>query len=217
MAKATIASPNPSIFTSDPVEQIYAKGVLDRDMSGLSGLLLLSAQDKRAQDEDKYLGSLSESNRMSSKLAQMQEQFEFNKERMKQGVELLKEGFSASGLQGLETLIGDYKDADAMATLQRDLIRSQINRNNRPPGAGSGGVKDQITFEVDPLTGKLTPKIVTRGGSLEDQFNRGTGAYGGGTKDYPVNDSVNALERRRQETQKQLKEGYKKDVPRGQQ
>lgn len=131
MATPKIAAPSPQIFTSDPTEQIYARGVLDRDMSGLSGLMLGAAQMGRQGDQEAYMHGLSEANRMSRDLAHSEDMNKTALEILKQGVEMSKLGVDPSAMPSLGMLIKNNAGPnDEASRLVRMLKQSEINKNN---------------------------------------------------------------------------------------
>lgn len=130
MALPKVATPSPKIFTSDPIEQIYAKGTLDRDMSGLSYMLKSAASGDRERDQEAYLSGVGEANKMSMMLSQREEQNKNMIEMLKQGVELAKSvGSPTSSMPIMRTLMpGGGDDPGAAAKLQ--LLLSEGNANN---------------------------------------------------------------------------------------
>lgn len=148
MALPKIAIPSPRIFNSDPIEQIYAKGTLDRDMSGLSFMMKNAAQMDRQTDQDAYLSGVSEANKMSSMLAQREEANKNSIEMLKEAVKMATGLGSPTSAMPIMQLLrpGGGDDPGAAAKLQ--LILSEAGANNAK-AANTGN--DQYT-QQDVIT-----------------------------------------------------------------
>lgn len=143
MTVPKIASPNPSIFTSDPLEQIFAKGVLDRDMSGLSYMFMNAAGAKRDAQGDRYMQSLKDSNALANALAKYEAEQELVKEHTKIAGGLVKEGFSPRSVTGGENLLADD---NIMTKLIQEELRTRALKNANS-GSGGGGTKDKTVVQ----------------------------------------------------------------------
>lgn len=144
-----IQSPQPTIFQSDPIEQIAMRGVLDRDMSGLSYMFKNAAQDRQVDKEAAYMNGVREANRMAMMLQQQEDMQKLLIESLKQGPEYAKAGLPVADVPLLSRLFtsggtGQAADASMLVNL---LKESQIAENNAKAAAAGEASKDQVTFE----------------------------------------------------------------------
>src|SRR5690242_17716062 len=97
MALPKITAPQPQIFTSDPLEQVMARGIADDkglgNNGGLDYMFLNAFGQRRQADQQAYLEGVRQANRLAlmSDLAEQQQKMAI--EGMKGGVELGKLGF----------------------------------------------------------------------------------------------------------------------------
>lgn len=157
MVTNKIATPQPQIFSSDPLEQIYARGTLDRDMSGLSFMFKNAEQDRRRANQDAYMEGVSEANRMSQALAQQEMAQEKLIETMKIAQKLTEIGVNASDMPGLDEVIRNNPagTGDAAMKMILALKQSQINENNAKAAAAGQGGADKYDIET-----QMTPSGV---------------------------------------------------------
>lgn len=146
MASHTVTAPSPQIFTSDPTEQIYARGTLDRDMSGLSFMLGNAAKMNRDQDQEAYMRGVSQANAQAMQLAQQEEMHKTMIEGLKQAVEMSKIGADPRAMPPM-AMIGNQGKMDEAVSLIRLLHAAQANEANaKAAHAGDAGA-DRTTAE----------------------------------------------------------------------
>ncbi len=142
---AKLSAPNPAIFTTDPIEQVFARGVTNRDnTAGLNAAWLLAFGGDRAANQDKYIGSLREANAGDAMLAQQEMAAKLREQGMKSATDLIKEGFMPTSMRSGGDLFSDLGSGDNYAKMLQALTQSKIFANQQK-GAGSGGSKDQVT------------------------------------------------------------------------
>lgn len=145
--------PQGAIFSADPEQQIYARGTLDRDMSGLS-YMFKNAADTRAQgNQERYMQGVSEANRIAAALAQDEMMSEQAMETIKQAVKLAEIGVPASAMPALGNVIpnNDGSNDEAM-TLIRLLNKAKIASANASASGGGGaapGSKNKVEAVLD--------------------------------------------------------------------
>lgn len=153
MSLPKVQVPQPAIFQSDPVEQVFARGMLDRDMSGLSYMAMANARDRRTDDQDTYLKGVKEANQLSAALAMHEEMNKQALEVLKQGVEMsTKLGTPTSTMPIMKMLIPSGAD-DPGAAAKLQLVLSEIAMNNAK-AANTG--QDQYSYET-----QVTPEGVS--------------------------------------------------------
>jgi hypothetical protein len=86
----------PQIFTSDPLEQAYAKGTLDPDMGGIAYAYMNAARGRREDNQNEYMQALREANLMSSRLAIHETDADVMKELIKSAAEQANAGIDPS-------------------------------------------------------------------------------------------------------------------------
>lgn len=144
--------PSASIFTSDPLEQIMGRGVLDRDMSGLSNMFLYAMGNKREQNQDAYLGGVAAANKLALEEARQEEANKMLMEQLKQGTELAKVGYQPSNMPIMNKLFGDNTPgggSDKMAMLLQALKQAQINKANAEAAGAGAASGDKIEVKTD--------------------------------------------------------------------
>jgi hypothetical protein len=148
MAGREITAPSPALFDPDSVEQIYAKGSLDRNLAGLSALMGYGARLQRGNDRDKYLGALNESNKQSAYLGEREANYKMKTENAKTAAGLAKDGYLPSTLSGSGDIFTDVPKADEFALLQQDLVRAEAmaKRAAAAKAAAGGGDEPQVTY-----------------------------------------------------------------------
>lgn len=170
--KQQIASPQ--IFNSDPVEQIFAKGVLDPDMGGIAYAYLTAARGQRADDQSVYMQNLAASNRLAAELARQQMGQELLTEALKQGPDYAKAGINFSDIPLLAQLTASRTGAltGESPGLYRELLAADA-AHKRAQAANAGAANaDTVTAEVntDPNgPGVVTYTAKTKGG-IENAF-----------------------------------------------
>ena len=142
---AKVTAPSAQIFTSDPLEQIMARGVMDRDMSGLAYMFLNAFGDRRQMDQESYMKGVSQSNQQAQQVAEMEARQKMQEEFLKSATKLAEMGNLPSSMPILQQVFrGGATDMDQGGKLNQDLIRSKIAANNRDPNGGDGGLKVKV-------------------------------------------------------------------------
>lgn len=174
MALPKITAPNPTAFASDPVEQIFQRGVLDRDMSGLAFMLANAAQDRGAANQQTYMRGLEASNALARQLAQQEAQAEMQKEMLKGMITLSQHGYLPKDMPISAALFSDPNAATVSepSTLANALTQAKINQANAAATASRSGGGDQYTTEyiMDP-NGVPQIKMVQKGRQPPDPSN----------------------------------------------
>lgn len=158
---ATIAPPNAALFDADPLEQIYAKGTLDRNMAGLSALMMAGAGMKADARRQDYMGSLDAQNVRAGAMEQLAQQTKLREARMKETSPLIKDGFDWHNLPGG----ADLQSADdPMTALIRTVQQSIANKNNAEAAhAGDkGGESTTVQTQQAPFGPGMTT-VTTKG------------------------------------------------------
>jgi len=160
MATSKIQAPQAIAFNTDPEQQIYARGVLDRDMSGLSYMFKNAADTRHQGNQDRYMQGVSEANKIAAALAQQELMSDEAMKTLAQAVKLAEMGVPGSAMPVIGRAIADNSGVhDEAMDLRRMLERAKIaaaNASASGGGAGGEGGKDQVEVVLD-ATG--TPQI----------------------------------------------------------
>lgn len=107
----------PQIFGSDPMEQLFAKGVIGGDpgMSGMAGALMLAAGMNRERNQGTYLDELHKSNAMASALAQQEMKAQMLETALKEGHHYTGQGFMPADIPALAASFRDPNAASVTA------------------------------------------------------------------------------------------------------
>lgn len=163
---AKINQPSPQIFTSDPLEQIYAKSVMDPVYGGLAGMMASIQSNRRRMNQDDYLEGLQQSNTIAGQVAMQEAAQKQQQELVKAAIDLMKLGQPGESMPILQSII--KQGLNSGSDLHRKLIESEIIKNQRDPSAGSNGLK----FKGE-VTNLGTPTMSVTGGS-EAEVNAAT-------------------------------------------
>jgi len=151
--KANIASPQ--IFSTDPIEQQFAKGLADPEFSGYAYGFLNAARGDRRRAQDTYISNLQMSNKMAAQLEQQAMAQDLLKESLKQGPEYAKAGLPINQVDLIARLFNsggsDPQTMDASG-LVNELKRSQIAENNAKAAGSTKESGPQYEFAVDTTT-----------------------------------------------------------------
>ncbi|MCG3771835.1 MAG: hypothetical protein JW384_03031 [Nitrosomonadaceae bacterium] len=162
-----VTAPSASIFTSDPLEQIAMKGVLDRDISGLSFMFLNALGQGRERNQEAYMSGLTQSNQQAGQIAEMEARQKQQEQFLKAAIDLVKNGDLPSSMPVLSQVFGAGKDMDQGTRLNQELTRSKITANNRDPSGGDG---IQVSADVGPAGSGFTT-IKGKGPKSQDLVN----------------------------------------------
>lgn len=141
---AKINQPSPQIFTSDPLEQIYAKSVMGPVYGGLAGMMASIQSNRRRMNQDDYLEGLEKSNTIAARAAQQELAAKHQQELIKGAIDLMKLGQPGESMPILQAII--KQGLNSGSDLHRRLIESEIAKNSRDPNGGGGGI--EVTGEV---------------------------------------------------------------------
>lgn len=141
----------PQIFGSDPLEQIFAKGVIggDPSMSGIAGALMLAAGLNRSSQQDTYMQQLQNANSLSAKLQQQEMQARAFETAMKEGHHYTGQGFQPADIPALGAHFSDPRaeSVTQVPTSIVDLRKAQIQKaladaaKAKAEGKSAGGLK----------------------------------------------------------------------------
>ena len=156
------SAPSYKIFEPDALDAVYAKGVIsDPIMGGIAGAMGLAHDMSKSRNQDNYLKSQDDFNRMAANLDAMEMDSKTKQAALKIGGELIGKGEDPTKIIGSDLIYGDPAQ-NLLPGLLRNKIQSDINANNSK-GAG-GGEKDTYTESwTDPATGK--DHVIKRQGS----------------------------------------------------
>lgn len=148
---AKISVPSPQIFTSDPLEQIFGRGVLDRDMSGLAYMFMNALGERRRMDQDAYMTGVGEANQLGLKAALAEAQQKQQEALLKAGTALVEKGNRPSLMPIMDSLFARSTPGqmDEMAMLEQMWKRAQIGKANAE-ASNVGGDKVEVKTDVGP-------------------------------------------------------------------
>lgn len=165
-----VSIPQASIFTSDPLEQIFAKGVTDREMSGLSNMFLFAQGLNRANNQDVYLAGVDRANKMALREAQMEQEQKMMEKLLQAGTDLAKEGYDVSNMPIMSRLMTDPGKENVVANLWRAWKQAQINKANAE-ASNSGGDQYEVKTDIGP-DGQGVTTIRTKGRTGEAAIDK---------------------------------------------
>lgn len=142
----------PQIFNSDPVEQTYAKGTLDRDMGGIAYAYLNAARGRRDDAQQMYLENLQRSNEMAQTLAREGMANDQLIEALKQAPKYAEAGIAPDLVPALARAYGDPTGdrAQEAALLYRRLLEAKAaNELASANKANSAGAEKPPEVIVD--------------------------------------------------------------------
>ncbi len=144
--------PSAQVFTSDPLEHVYASQLPTLD--GIAYMYLHNAQQKREEGAQSYMQGVDKANQMAMALGQMEEQNKLRQEQMKGTVDLIKSGSLPSHMNLGSSFYSNIPGGDTDIGTIGDLRRSEMAKNYAS-AAGVGG--DSITQTNDVLPGVSEP------------------------------------------------------------
>lgn len=171
MATPKITAPNPAAWDSDPIEQIYARGTLDRDMSGLSFMLANAAQDRGAANQQQYMQGVRAANQQAMQLSQEEARQAMMLQVLKGSLDLAKNGYLPSDMPALGSVFTDPSATSVSdpSNLANALLRAKIaSENAQAAKAGrEGGDAYTVTGETDPLGNVAGIKVQGKGKNVD--------------------------------------------------
>lgn len=161
--------PQASIFTSDPLEQIFAKGVSDRDMSGLNYMFLNAFGGRREADQQTYLAGVQAANQLALREAQNEQVTKLMEQAMKSGTELAGKGYETGEMPIMSQIFRDPKNQNVVAALIRDKLAAEAAKD-RASAATAGADNTQVRTEIMP-GGTASTIITTKGNDAQARAN----------------------------------------------
>jgi len=149
--------PLPAIFQSDPVEQIFSKGILDRDMSGLSFMFKNAAEMQRGQDKEDYLAGVDRANKMAAALSQQETMSKHAIEVLKQAVEMSKGVGSPTDTMPIMRMLFPSGVSDPGAAAKLALLQSEATANN---AKAAGESKPEFSTETAVTPSGVSQEIL---------------------------------------------------------
>lgn len=152
MAETKTHVPAPAIFQSDPTEQIFARGMLDRDMSGLSFMFKNAAGMQRDADQETYMQGVQQANKMAMALSGQEDMMKLLQESLKQGPEYAKAGLPLERIPLIARLItggGTDQQTRDSSGLVNELKKAMIAKDYAE-AANAGGDKTEVTDVYGP-------------------------------------------------------------------
>ncbi len=169
MATSKVQIPQPAIFQSDPEQQIYARGTMDRDMSGLAYMFKNAADTRRERDQDTYMQGVSEANRIAAALEKQDMMQRTLLEALKQAPDYAKAGLPIADVPMLAQLFasGGAGQAAEASSLVNELKKSEIAKNAAAGAASGQAGAPEYTEEMQITPSGVsvgTMRVKTKGG-----------------------------------------------------
>ena len=160
------SAPSYKIFEPDALDAVYAKGVIsDPIMGGIAGAMGLAHDMSKSRNQDNYLKSQDDFNRMAANLDLAEMDSKRKIELLKSAVDLIGKGAPTTDLNpgALDGLYhGQGYLADTLGKSLRNLNDAKAEGARNGGGGGSGGkdsYTDQIPFiNADGTSGMRTVK-----------------------------------------------------------
>jgi len=148
-------------FQPSATEQIFARGVMDRDMSGLSYMMMNAAQGQREANHVQYSAGVDQANQQAKQMFAREQAQAAMIEQLKVAAGLAKEGFLPSGMPAMAGVMTDPKANDDMGQLMRQKMLSEIGKNNAS-ASGAGGETATVETLVSP-NGVVSSNVKAKG------------------------------------------------------
>jgi hypothetical protein len=132
---------SPQSFTSDPLEQVFAKEFSDPNSAvGAFALAnMITAGGVRERGQEQYLSNLHMTNALAAQLAQQDMSTDLLKESLQQGHHYITAGVNPSDMPLIQRIIPG-NSGNLAADLRRALTQSQIDENKaKAAHAGDAG------------------------------------------------------------------------------
>lgn len=152
-------------FQPSATEQIFARGVQDRDMSGLNYMLMSAMQGQREANHRQYSAGVDQANKQAQDMFAREQAQAAMLEQLKVAAGLAKEGFLPSGMPAMAGVMTDPAANDDLGQLMRQKLASEIGKNNAT-AAGQGGDNVTVDTQVTP-TGVAYSSIKSKGKNAE--------------------------------------------------
>src|SRR6478609_7758049 len=130
MANSKPSLPSSQVFTSDPLESVFAQQLPQLD--GLAYMFLQNARNRREAGADQYMQGVDRANKMSAMLGQLEEQAKMRMNSQDNMTKLALGGYTPSNMLagGAATIFDNPAVADANANTFSGLRLSEIAKNN---------------------------------------------------------------------------------------
>lgn len=166
MANSKPSLPSSQVFSSDPLEQIYASQL--PQMDGLAYMFLQNARNRRETGADAYMQGVDRANRMSMMLGQLEEQTKLREAQIKGTVDLVGKGFNPGDMTGGSALFNNIPGGNDVAKLMQDVMRADAaSKLASAANAGSGGA-DKYTVDAAAIPNSGSEPIITVKGTGRD-------------------------------------------------
>lgn len=147
MANSKPSLPSAQVFTSDPLEHVFASQIPTLD--GLAYMMLRNTQNRREAGQDEYMKGVDKANQMSMTLAKIEEATKLREEELKQTGHLIGLGSRPSNMKLGGSLYSNIAGGDADVGTIPDLRRSEMAKNYAA-GANAGNDKLQEQIDIAP-------------------------------------------------------------------
>lgn len=159
------AVPAPQIFTSDPIEQTYAKGTLDPAMGGIAYAYLQAAKGDRQDSQDVYMQSLKSAQDLQAQLQREDNAQELLSTALKQGPDYAKAGISPSEVPLINNLYRGGSGTSNSAGLYRSLIAAEAQQKLAAAAhAGDAGAPVETVQRTVGANGEIGDTVLTSKG-----------------------------------------------------
>lgn len=159
------AVPAPQIFTSDPIEQTYAKGTLDPAMGGIAYAYLQAAKGDRQDSQDVYMQSLKSAQDLQAQLQREDNQQELLRDALKIAPTYAERGISASEVPIINQLYRGGTGSSNSAALYRDLISADAQAKRAAAAhAGEAGAAVETVQRTVGANGEFGDTVLTSKG-----------------------------------------------------
>lgn len=142
--------PQASIFTSDPLEQIFAKGVSDRDMSGLNYMFLNAFGGRREQDQQTYLQGVQAANQLALKEAQAEQTAKMMEHQLKAATDLAGKGYETGEMPVMSSIFRDPRNQNVVAQLLRDKLAADAMQSRAAAANAGQGGEPRLKIDIMP-------------------------------------------------------------------
>lgn len=143
---AAIAAP--SIFTSDPLEQIFGRDMFANPREhtgGLAYMMLNAAQSDRQRQQEQYMGALDKSNVQALAMARMEEANKAKMELMKLLPGLIEHGVDPTNVLGSGDVLVNPSASREAASLPLDVMRAKIAHDHAAAAAAGQAGAPQVS------------------------------------------------------------------------
>ena len=159
MANSKPSLPSAQVFSSDPLEQIYANQLPSLD--GLAYMFLANTRARREEGAKSYMEGVDRANKMSMMLGQLEEQAKLREAAIKGAVDLIAKGYNPGDLQAGGDLFSNVPGGDAVAKLFQNKLIADANQSNAAAAHAGAGSADTFTVDAAAIPGSGSDPIYT--------------------------------------------------------